>query len=139
MGLILQAQRGAIERLQEFSQPLPRDIGFTSEFRIGKSKIFYLGPSEGIGTCSAVQFHGMWVAVFGYSPEGRAKRDSHFADCEYPVLVRNVTEKEREMFSRTNGNHGMSILAVELIWVKKYSDEFVQFALSGKVAVYVNI
>ena len=76
-------QRGALEKVVDWQNPFP--VKITSDRKLvleSGEPLFVLGPSEGVGTCSAPQYHGFYILVLGLDDpgDGRTSRLRHLSD-----------------------------------------------------------
>ena len=95
MGLVLQTQRRAIEELKKEVKTSWPESFFEKNVNCfldqDRKRIFCLGVSEGIGTCSDI--HGMNVAVFIENFTDEKKLDKQkVKKCAYAVLLSNPVE-----------------------------------------------
>ncbi|MDA2936077.1 hypothetical protein MYX06_02575 [Patescibacteria group bacterium AH-259-L05] len=111
----------------------------------GKRRIFLLGISEGIGTCS--DLHGINIAVFGYnqpSPHEHKKLLTKIGNgitCDWAALLR--TPLPEEIKYEWNNNTSISCLVVQkLELVKRLKDgkgnRIIEFMLDQKRKLYAD-
>lgn len=113
MSCIRQYQRRALEALK------PKEIQSiyllsTNEFYLDNQKIYLLGISEGIGTCS--DLHGVNIAVFSRAkPEDNRMLLGQNKEifCAWSTLLRKPTEEEFQ--NELKDKKGIAYLVVELI------------------------
>lgn len=112
MSGIRQYQRRALEALKpEETQSI--QISNTDKFYLNNKRIYLLGISEGIGTCS--DLYGIYIAVFSFSkPENvRVPMGHQEVICSWSALLREPTKEEFR--NRLKDKNDISYLVVELI------------------------
>ena len=140
MGLILQCQRRAIDRLREYATPLPKIADGTNLFLndgIEICRLHIAGVSGGFGTCSDIFGMDVLVLDFWTPPEGfkpRIPHGSSVAKCAYAVIARPTTREE--LARLTNKAQAMSVELVLPAWVK---DDEIIFYWTGITAHYAPI
>lgn len=105
-----------IRRALEALKPKQKDIFDFSqqdEFVLSGKRIYFLGISEGIGTCSDLK--GINIAVFGRrKPEAcRMPCKDAKVECRWSALLREPTEEEFQ--NELKDKKGIAYLVVELI------------------------
>ena len=141
MASIRQYQRRAIEELFPFRDGKSFKIFPNKDrfFLIDGTPLYFVGLSEGIGTCSDI--HGMGVAVFSFNPPPpllyfNLQNLFHFytGNCEYGVLLSDASEEECRIAGRDLklSDHG----CVRLLKLKKIGDRLAVFSLTNQKSVY---
>lgn len=126
MASVRQWQRLAIERLRSEAQEL--NLGQLPELFLGNDRLFPLGVSNGVGTCS--QVHGMNVLVVGLTPPHPGVEPVCDATgCAYAVLLRWATEEEKRESEYCNS-------ALDLLRVKKNEQGRVVLEKAGATSLY---
>lgn len=133
MASIHQFQRRAIESLRP-GDDLPADFSAV-DFALGDGRpLYYLGASEGIGTCADI--HGMWVLVLGtVCPKPNVPVGNRLSVCRYAVLLRDPTADERQKFYQGSV---VCLECVERLSFVEHSGGIARFALTEKSACYVS-
>lgn len=135
MGLIIQMQRRAIERLRDNAPSPLSDMEAKILTLADGTRIYPWGTSTGEGSCSDIK--GMNVLVVGSSPFGsdvwlRGPLQKH----AYVVLSREVTDAEREEYYRRNPwKPGLG--CVELLRHVRTDEQSVIFERTGRVEIYI--
>ena len=135
MGIVMQAQRRAIEDLVPKKKGLPKSIADANLCLRDKKDIYILGVSPGQGTCSDI--HGMDVLVLATeSPENgpRIVHDSSIVTCKYAVLLRRPTEDEVEKAQEYLC--ATSLMALELLEPIIWDENKIVFKATGEVMCY---
>ncbi|OGY64788.1 MAG: hypothetical protein A3I24_04555 [Candidatus Harrisonbacteria bacterium RIFCSPLOWO2_02_FULL_41_13b] len=136
MAFIRQYQRRAIEEFSPFQNRQSFTVfPYRIRFRLVNGRpLYFLGFSEGIGTCSDI--HGMNVAVFSLQrPEKPQSFSLNFGEnCTYGVLLKIASEDECRIADRDPklSAHG----CVELLQLEKIEGYTFIFELTNKKAVY---
>lgn len=112
------------EAFKRFSGSLPPDQAL--RFFYKRQEIFFLGVSQGIGTCADI--HGLNAAVFGTtSPlpldQPPALDKNLLFQTKLAVFLRPATEDERRSWER-----GVSVLSLELIHPVNMCENRIGFA-----------
>ena len=138
MGIVLQAQRRAIEALREDAKPLPQNIESTEIFSGDGERLYIAGVSHGIGTCSDL-FDMDVLVLCGLPPRDgkpRIPNGASIGASQYAVLLRSPTERElkksREYLAAT------CLLTVELLEPIEASKEKIVFRLTGRSRCYAH-
>ncbi|MBU1180144.1 hypothetical protein KJ885_04330 [Patescibacteria group bacterium] len=135
MGIVMQAQRRAIEGLAPQKKGLPDGISDAEIYLDGGKRVYILGVSPGQGTCSDV--HDMDVLVLSSAkPESgpRTVPGSSIETCQYAVLLRSPTKKE---VRKAQGYLcATSLLALELLEVAEDRSDKVIFKPTRRVECY---
>lgn len=107
-------QRRALEALKPKQKDI-FDFSQQDEFVLSGKRIYLLGISEGIGTCS--DLHGINIAVLGWiQPESirmPMQSQNKKITCSWSALLREPTEEEFQ--NELKGKKGIAYLVVELI------------------------
>jgi len=139
MGLVLQAQRRAIESLRKCAKPLPKGIGTSELFLDDERRLYIAGVSQGTGTCSDV--HGMDVLVLDFVPPTHNRpyipNGSSVATSQYAVLLRSPTKEE--LREQRKSLPSASLLAIELLEPIEGGGGRIIFRATGKSECYVRL
>ncbi|MGB0757747.1 MAG: hypothetical protein ACPGO5_04810 [Patescibacteria group bacterium] len=134
MASVKQFQRRAIERLLPYADPLPVSCNTKRFCLCSGGRLYKLGASQGVGTCSDVL--DVDVLVVGRRQvcgSGAYVRSRSFAAI---VLIRPATRKERKL---ARAGVDQTIMTVELLIVKRQTKSTVYFSRSGKRSYYVKL
>ena len=135
MGIVMQAQRRAIEDLVPKKKILPENIADAKLYLNNRKRVYILGVSPGQGTCSDI--HGMDVLVLATEAPANGPRivhDSSIETCKYAVLLRKPTEKEVEKAQEYLC--ATSLMALELLEPILWDENKIIFKLTGRVKCY---
>jgi len=102
-----------------------------SEFFLDGKRIYLLGVSEGVGSCSDLL--GVYIAVFSENPGSAKAIPGRMDDCSYAALLRVAKEEEKEPYP------DCSCMVVEGLALPQREAEYIEFVKDGTKAVYVNI
>lgn len=131
MAHLRQDQRKTIESLFDGRSVLPSGLHTYEQFELQqeKSPLYFLGMSEGYGTCSNV--FGVDVAVFGFEPfeQQTPLRPFSHAVALRPAGVEELTEYQRQF--------GMLVGVVERLDLESVNCSRVSFRLTGHKGSYV--
>jgi len=140
MSCVKHWQRRALERLGP-RKIVPLTVSAKDKYYLDGKRIYLLGTSIGIGTCSDLK--DINIAVFGREKPAspRFPRNGSESICQWAALLRRPTEKELQ--EERNGRDIRCLLAVEGIKISKLEKDKgfnrVYFVLTGKKELYVNI
>ena len=105
MSGIWQMMRGALEDVVDWESPLRRSISADQQMMLEDgTRLYVLGVSPGIGTCSRVQYHGRNILVLGLSDprDGRTVHPESMASCQHVALIRDIKDHERPAHNRAS-------------------------------------
>ena len=138
MSSIRQYQRRALESLK----PEKTDdfiVCPDDQYFLNFQKIYLLGISKGIGTCS--DLHGVNIAVFGSQttlPELRwHPKPGEKIECSWSALLREPSSEEKQRSSLSNSIFSLAVEGLEVLRQKKEKkSNLIYFTPTGKIEVY---
>ena len=92
-------QRRALESLKP-EEPIPLIVSLEDEYWLQGERIFLIGASPGIGTCS--ELHGIYIAVFEKNQPTRVQlpKGKKRVRCDWSSLQRVPTKEEKKEWQR---------------------------------------
>ena len=110
---------------------------------LDRKEIFFVGVSEGIGTCADLK--GVNIAVFTtHKPSEEQRQEyavllrSQLRICQFSVLRREPTDDELQRIKESEGPNTLILVGEGLLVVNNRSGVF-NFVRNSKKSVYVNI
>jgi len=139
MGRIRNFQRRAIESLVKWEETINADVDWDGVKLLSGERLYVLGISDGVGTCSDV--HGLYVLVLGLKPPKDGKPyilpGEKIEDCSYAVLLRELTEEEWKEEREARKVDNISLACVELLEQLQIGRKQAVFDGTGKKECYV--
>ncbi len=139
MGNVHTPQRRALESLKP-EEVRSLVISIEDKYYFNGNEIFFLGISEGIGTCS--DLHGINIAVFGQeeSPSPRFPRGKIKVNCSWAAILRKPADEELKQEGHNSDTLCLMVEGIEILGehpIKKDKTIY-NFIATGKKKIYVD-